>query len=138
VFFRQITYAQERTLLAEGDSVALTTTGAKPFSHWKLWRLDSGYEVIDSSAQNASAIQIFRFDSRFMPIGFSKKSGPLEVTNSRIIPKFPGYEVSCEYKAKEMVCESLAGDGTRSTAAIAGTPPYVVVGEFYVFVSYGL
>jgi hypothetical protein len=130
VLFQQIICAQDRTLLAEGDSVALTTKGTKPLSHWKMWRVDNGYEVIDSSVQNASFIQIFRFDSKLMPIGFSKKTGPLDLPDSRF-PKFPASDISCEYKTKEIACESLAEDGARTTTTIAAVSPYVVVGEFY-------
>lgn len=129
VLFRQIVCAQERTLLAEGDSVALTATGAKPLSHWKLWRVDTGYEVIDSSAGNTFSSQIFRFDSEFMPIGFTKKDGPPDLPDSRI-PKTAGGMIACEYKTKETVCQALSGDGAASKAAIATAAPYVVTGEF--------
>jgi len=47
------------------------------------------------------------------------------------LPKFPGSEISCEYKAKELSCETISGDGTRSTQTVAAVPPYVVIGEFY-------
>jgi TonB family protein len=119
------------TLLAEGDYVAVAKGGNKLLSHWKLWHLNNGeYEVIDSSARNVSAIQTFRFDSRFMPIGFSKKAGPVDIANSRL-PKVPGYEISCEYKAKELICETVSADGTRSTQTVPALPPYVLIGEFY-------
>lgn len=131
--FQPFVSGQERTLLAEGDSIAQTTTGGiKPLTHWKLWRIDSGYEVIDVNVQNDSFIQIFRFDTKFMPIGFSKKMGPVELPKSRInLPKLPGAEISCEYKPKELVCGSSAPDNTQSIVSIDAVPPYVVVGEFY-------
>ena len=130
VLLHQVVCAQERTLLAEGDSVALTTKGTKPLSHWKLWCLDNGYEVIDSSTRNASSTQTFRFDSKFMPTGFAMKIGPLEISDHRR-PEISGSEISCEYKSREILCESIAGDGTRSATKIAAVPPYVVTGEFY-------
>jgi TonB family protein len=123
--------AQGRTLLAEGDYVALAKSGAKPLSHWKLWRINNGeYEVIDSSLRNVSAIQTFRFDSKFMPIGFSKKASPRDLPDSRF-PKVPGYEISCEYKAEQLACETVSGDGTKSKQTVAAVQPYVVVSEFY-------
>ena len=123
--------AQGRALLAEGDYVALANGGTKPLSHWKLWHLRNGeYEVIDSTVRSESTIQTFRFDSQFMPIGFSKRSGSRDLPGA-LIPKVPGYEISCEYKTKELICETTSEDGTRSTQAVPAVPPYVVVGEFY-------
>jgi hypothetical protein len=131
IFLPVAARAQSRTLLAEGDYVVLAKSGVKPLSHWKLWHLDDGkYEVIDSNTQNPSASQVFHFDSKFMPIGFSKKTGPFDLPDSRF-PKFPGSEISCEYKEKELSCETISGDGTRSNHTAAAVPPYVVVGEFY-------
>jgi TonB family protein len=131
ILYPEVAPAQSRTLLAEGDYVALAKSGAKPLSHWKLWHLDDGkYEVIDSNTRNPAAIQVFRFDSKFMPIGFSRKTGPLDLPDSRL-PKFPASEISCDYKAKELSCETISGDGTRSRQTAAAVPPYVVVGEFY-------
>jgi hypothetical protein len=124
-------FAHKIALLAEGDYVALTKSGAEPLSHWKLWHLSNGeYEVIDSGVRNESAIQTFRFDSQFMPIGFSKKAGPLDLP-STVLPKVPGYEISCEYKTKELACETVSENGTRSTQTVPAVPPYVVIGEFY-------
>jgi TonB family protein len=131
VFLHGVVWAQDRTLLAEGDYVALAKSRAKPLSHWKLWRLNNGeYEVTDSSLRNVSAIQTFRFDSKFMPIGFSKKASPRDLPDSRF-PKVPGYEISCEYKAEQVICETASGNGTQSTQTVPVVPPYVVVGEFY-------
>ena len=68
--------AADRRLAAEGDCVARTKTGDKPLSHWQLWHLSNGeYEVIDTSAKNTSSVQIFRFDTQFFPIGYTKKFG---------------------------------------------------------------
>ena len=131
MFLHGVARAQGRTLLAEGDYVALAKSGVKPLSHWKLWHLDDGkYEVIDSNTRSPSAIQIFRFDSKFMPVGFEKKTGPLDLPDPRL-PKIPGSEISCEYEAKELSCETVSGDGARSTQTAAATAPYVVIGEFY-------
>lgn len=131
VLYREVAPAQSRSLLAEGDYVAQAKTGVKPLSHWKLWRVDDGkYEVADSNARNPSAIQVFRFDSKFMPIGFSKRTGLLDLPDSPF-PKFPGSEISFEYKAKELSCEITSGDGARSTQTVPAVPPYVAIGEFY-------
>src|SRR5579864_2322265 len=130
VLVHHIVSAQERKLVAEGDSVAVTTSETKTLSHWQLWRTNEGYEAVDSNARNTSIVQIFRFDSKFMPTGFTRKSGPLELPDAHF-PKSPGFEISCEYETKEAVCESIAGNGTRSTTTIAAMQPYVVTGEFY-------
>jgi hypothetical protein len=131
VLFHEIVGAQDRILLAEGDSVAATKSGAKPLSHWKLWRLNNGeYEVVDTGVRNASVVQTFRFDSQFMPIGYSMKHASLDLQGSRI-PKSPGGEISFEYKPKELTCETISGDGTKSTKTVPAIPPYVAVGEFY-------
>lgn len=123
--------AQSRRLLAEGDYVLQATTGVKRLSHWKLWRVDDGkYEVVDASVRNPSSIQVFRFDSKFMPIGFSKKMGPFDPPDSRL-PKLPGGEITCEYRARELNCVTISGDGKASKETTAAAPPYVVVGEFY-------
>src|SRR5579863_1550354 len=83
----QAVLAADRTLAAEGDCIARTKNGDKPLSHWQLWHLSDGnYEVVDTSAKIASSVQIFRFDSQFLPVGYTLKFGPLSVPQ---IPNFP-------------------------------------------------
>lgn len=131
IFYHGVAPAQSRRLLAEGDYVAHAKSGTKPLSHWKLWHLDDGkYEVIDSSVQNPPSIQTFRFDSKFMPSGFSIKKAPLDIPDSHF-PKIPGFEISCEYMPKELSCETISEDGTRLSQTVAAVRPYVVIGEFY-------
>ncbi len=124
--------AQDRALLAEGDYIALTKSGSKPLSYWKLWHLNSAeFEVIDSGVRNASAIQTFRFDSQFVPSGFSIKAGDWASPDSGLARALPRYEISCAYKVKELTCETRSGDGPKSTKTVLAVSPYVVVGEFY-------
>jgi TonB family protein len=119
--------AVDRTLLAEGDYVELAKSGSKPQSHWRLWQLDSGeYEVVDESLRNASSVQIFRFDSNLMPLGFTKKAGPVDSSDHRF-PGIPGYEISCDYKPNRLTCTSSG----NSNQSISAQPPYVALGEFY-------
>ena len=131
LLFHAIVCAQDRTLLAEGDSVATTKSGSKPISHWKLWQLNNGeYEVIDTGVRNPSVVQTFRFDSQFMPVGFSMKRAPLDLQDSRV-PKLPGSAISFEYGPKQLTCETISGDGTKSTKTVPAVSPYVAIGEFY-------
>lgn len=131
MLLHELVCAQGRTLLAEGDYVGLGKSGAERLLHWKLWHLDNGeYEAVDTSVRNPSATQTFRFNSQFMPIGFSKSAGPLDLSDSPF-PKVPGYEISCEYKPKELICEAISGDGTKSIQTVPAVQPYVVAGEFY-------
>jgi len=124
--------AADRTLAAEGDCVARTKTGDKPLSHWQLWHLSNGeYEVIDASAKNASSIQIFRFDSQFLPIGYTKKFGPLVMPQVPNVPTFSGQTISCQYGSTELRCDAESSEGHKSTTSIAAKPPYVFIGEFY-------
>jgi hypothetical protein len=129
--------AADRTLAAEGDYIARTKTGDKPLSHWQLWHLSNGeYEVVDTSTQNASSVQLFRFDSQFLPIGYTKKVGPIsmpQVPNAPVISgrTFPGSAISCQYDSKELSCSAESSEGHKSTASMAAKPPYVFIGEFY-------
>ncbi len=126
-----IAHAQSRTLLAEADTAALTKSGTRTLSHWKLWRLDSGeYEVIDASVANTESIQTFRFNSKSLPIGFSIKTAPLNLADPRL-PKIPEAEISCEYKPEELTCKGRAGDKPESKQTIPAVSPYVAIGEFY-------
>ncbi len=124
----------DRTLAAEGDYVARTKIGDKTLSHWQLWYLSNGeYEVVDTSVKNASSIQIFRFDHKFFPIGYTKKLGQISQAQVPIqnFPKIPGETISCQYQSKELNCTAESSEGHKSSASIAAKPPYVFVGEFY-------
>jgi len=124
--------ATGRTLVAEGDYVAQTKTGDKPLSHWQLWHLsDGGYEVVDTNVKNASSVQIFRFDSHFLPIGYIRKLGPVSKTQNSNVATLPGWTISCQYESKELSCDDQSSDGRKSTTSIAAEAPYVVTGEFY-------
>jgi hypothetical protein len=119
--------AKDRTLVAEGDYIARTKTGDKPLSHWQLWHLSNGgYEVVDTSIKNASSVQIFRFDSQFLPIGYSKKLGRISKSQT------PGVAtISCQYESKKLSCDAESSEGLKSTTSLAADAPYVVTGEFY-------
>jgi hypothetical protein len=133
----QALIAADRTLAAEGDCVARTKAGDKPLSHWQLWHLSNGeYEVVDTSAKNASSIQIFRFDSQFLPIGYTKKLGPTSWPQVPNVPTIsgrtiPGLTISCQYQSAELICDAESSEGHKSTTSIAAKRPYVFVGEFY-------
>jgi hypothetical protein len=43
----------------------------------------------------------------------------------------PGGEISFKYRPKELICETISGDGTKSTQTVPAVPPYVAIGEFY-------
>jgi hypothetical protein len=124
-------------LAAEGDSIARTKTGDKSLSHWQLWHLSNGeYEVVDTSTNNASSVQIFRFDSQFLPIGYTKKFGTTswpQIPNAPTISgrTIPGWTISCQYQSAELICDAESSEGHKSTTSIAAKPPYVFIGEFY-------
>ena len=124
--------AKDRTLVAEGDYVASTKTGEKPLSHWQLWHLrNGGYEVVDASVKNASSVQIFRFDSQFLPIGYVKKLGPISKPKASNVATIPRRTISCRYESRELSCDAESSEGRKSTTSIAAEAPYVVTGEFY-------
>jgi hypothetical protein len=128
----QTLLATDRTLAAEGDYVAQTKTGDKPLSHWQLWRLSNGdYEVVDTSIKNASSVQIFRFDRQFLPIGYTKKFGPISMPQVPNLPTISGQTISCQYGSSQLSCAAESSEGHKSAAAIAAKPPYVFIGEFY-------
>ncbi len=127
-----IASAKDRTLVAEGDYIAWTKAGDKPLSHWQLWHLSSGgYEVVDTSIKNASSVQIFRFDSQFMPIGYSKKLGPIPKPRASNVATTPGWTISCQYESKKLSCDAESSEGLKSTTSTAADAPYVVTGEWY-------
>lgn len=133
----QMLLSADRTLAAEGDYIAQTKTGDKPLSHWQLWHLSNGdYEVVDTSTKNASSVQIFRFDSQFLPIGYTKKFGPTSWPQVPNVPAIsgrtiPGSTISCQYQSAELVCNAESTEGHKSTTSIAAKPPYIFIGEFY-------
>jgi hypothetical protein len=130
--FSQTLLAADRTLAAEGDYIAQTKTGDKPLAHWQLWHLSNGdYEVVDTSTKNASSVQIFRFDPQFLPIGYTKKFGPISMPQVPNVPTIPGRTISCQYESKELSCDAESSEGHKSTTSIAAKPPYVFIGEFY-------
>src|ERR1035441_374564 len=96
----------DRTLAAEGDTIARTKTGDTPLAHWQLWHLSNGdYEVVDTSVKNASTVQIFRFDSQFLPIGYTKKFGPISKAQVPNFPAIPGQTISCRYESRKLRSE---------------------------------
>jgi hypothetical protein len=124
--------AKDRRLVAEGDYVAWTKTGDKPLSHWRLWQLSNGgYEVVDTNIKNASSVQIFRFDSQFLPIGYIKKLGPISKPQASNATTIPGWTISCQYESKKLSCDAESSEGRKSTTSIVAEAPYVVTGEFY-------
>lgn len=133
----QTLFAADRRLAAEGDNIARTKTGDKVLSHWQLWHLSSGeYEVIDTSAKNASSVQVFRFNSQFLPIGYAWKFGPTSWPQFANAPTLsgrtiPGQTISCQYGSKELSCTAESSEGHKSTSSIAAKTPYVFIGEFY-------
>jgi hypothetical protein len=122
-----ISSAKDRTLVAEGDYSARTKTGDKPLSHWQLWHLSNGgYEVVDTSIKNASSVQIFRFDSQFLPTGYSKRLGGISKAQASGVAT-----ISCQYESRRLSCDAESSEGLKSTTSIAADAPYVVTGEFY-------
>jgi len=127
-----IASVKNRTLVAEGDYIAWIKTGDEPLSHWQLWHLSNGgYEVVDTSIKNASSVQVFRFDSRFLPIGYSKKSGPIPKPQASNVATTPGWTISCQYESKKLSCDAESSEGLKSTTSIPADAPYVVTGEVY-------
>jgi hypothetical protein len=115
-----------------GSRRGLHKAGDKPLAHWQLWHLSNGdYEVVDTSVKNASSVQIFRFDSQFLPIGYTKKFGPISKPEIPNFPTIPGQTISCQYESRELRCDAESSEGHKSTASMAATPPYVFIGEFY-------
>lgn len=131
----QTALTQDRTLIAEGDYAAKRTDGDKVLAHWKLWQLSTGgYEAVESGAKYVTITQTFRFDARFMPVGYSFQLGPLPKAVTDQYPKAPTLYpmgVSCEYQPHELRCESDS-NGHHSVASIPAETPYVFIpGELY-------
>jgi hypothetical protein len=129
------TSAADRTLAAEGDYVAQSDLH-KPLAHWKVWHLRAGgYEVVETLAgPSRNIVQVFRFDSQFLPSGFS-----LTIDTRPTIPNTaqkPPFEIfptiiSCRYDVEDLSCESES-NGKKSHISIPAKLPYVFVpGEFY-------
>lgn len=128
----QTPHGADRTLAAEGDYVAQTKVGDKTLSHWQLWYLSNGdYEVVDTSVKNVSSVQIFRFDHQFLPIGYTKKFGPMSNAQLPASGTIPGQTISCQYGITVLSCTAESSQGYKSAATIEVKPPYVFVGEFY-------
>jgi len=127
--FSGATFAAERTLVAEGDYVGQTKDGGKLLAHWKLWRLGSGeFEVLESPVKDASVIQIFRFDDKFLPIGYTLKT---ERSPARPGQVASSMTVACQFKPQELQCDTEY-DGHSASASIPAKQPYVFQpGEFY-------
>lgn len=121
---------QDGTLIAEGDYAAKKRDGDKVLAHWKFWRLSTGeYEAIEASG---ALTQTFRFDAQFMPVGYSFRLDPhpRALTNPRV-PTISPMGVSCEYKPRELRCESDY-KGQHSAASTPAEAPYVFIpGELY-------
>jgi hypothetical protein len=127
----QIGAAQDRTLIAEGDYVAQSENGNKPVAHWKLSQLTSGeYEVTESFVKNPYVTQIFRFDVKFLPIGYSIAINPSSGPDAR--PDFHSTKLSCIYKANELACDAEY-DGRKSRTSIPAREPYTVALDEYWF-----
>jgi hypothetical protein len=127
LLFSATAHGADRLLVAEGDYVTQKSDGVKPLAHWKLWHLGNGeYEVSESSTTtNAPITQIFHFDAKFVPTGYSlilaknltAGSGPMSV--------------SCKYGTRELRCDSEY-KGKKTSASIPAKQPYVFApGEFY-------
>jgi hypothetical protein len=127
----QIGAAQDRTLIAEGDYVAQNENGSKPLAHWKLSQLTSGeYEVTESFVRNPYVTQIFRFDVKFLPIGYSIAINP--GTSAQPRPDIHSMNLSCVYKANELACDSEY-EGRKSRTSIPAREPYTVALDEYWF-----
>ena len=129
----QIGTAQDRALIAEGDYVDQSENGSKPVAHWKLSHLTSGeYEVTESFAKNPYVTQIFRFDAKFLPIGYSIAINPVLGTSAQPRPDLHSMNLSCVYKASELACDSEY-EGRKSRTSIPSREPYTVALDEYWF-----
>jgi TonB family protein len=134
--FCRFTPAQDRTLIAEGDYAAQRKEGEKILAHWKLWHLRNGeYEAVESTTRNALITQTFRFDARFMPIGFALKFDRLPKVeldrHPEVAANFHPMSVSCDYKPDQLSC-ATEYDGRNSVSSVVAKAPYVFIpGEFY-------
>jgi hypothetical protein len=129
----QIGTAQDRTLIAEGDYIAQSQNSSKPVAHWKLSHLISGeYEVTESFVKNPYVTQIYRFDVKFLPIGYSLEINPALGTSAQSRPDLHSMNLSCVYKANELACDS-EDEGRKSRTSIPAREPYTVAIEEYWF-----
>jgi hypothetical protein len=128
--FAQPANTPDRTLAAEGDTVVHSKDGNKPAFHWKIWHLSDGsYEVVDVSAQNALAIQTYRFDPQLMPLGYTLQIG--QPQGKPAWAQASKTTISCQYEPRKLSCETESSDGHKSEASIGADPPFICVGEFY-------
>jgi hypothetical protein len=129
----QIGSAQDRALIAEADYIAQSENSSKPVAHWKLWHLTSGeYEVTESFVKNPYVTQIYRFDVKFLPIGYSIAINPVLGTSAQPRPDLHSMNLSCVYKANELACDSDY-EGRKSRASIPARGPYTVAIDEYWF-----
>jgi hypothetical protein len=129
------TLAADRTLAAEGDYVSQSNPN-KPLAHWKLWRLRNGeYEVQETLAGPTYVMQVFHFDSQFLPNGFSltidtERKRPKALRSKAPWKSYPTI-VSCRYTLQDLTCEG-ENNGKKSASSIVPQQPYVFVpGDFY-------
>jgi hypothetical protein len=129
--------AADRILAAEGDYVAQSNP-SKPLAHWKVWHFRTGeYEVVETLAGPLrNIVQVFRFDSRFLPNGFSltiDTQPAIPDAQRQKLPMVASYPtiISCRYGVEDLGCDTES-DGKRSAISIPAKPPYIFVfGEFY-------
>jgi hypothetical protein len=129
----QIGIAQDRALIAEGDYIAQSENGSNPVAHWKLSHLASGeYEVTESFAKTPYVTQIFRFDVKFLPIGYSIAINPVLGSSTLPRPDLHSMNLSCVYKGNELACDSEY-EGRKSRTSIPAREPYTVALNEYWF-----
>ena len=119
----------ERVLAAEADTVASTSQGEKPISHWKIWNLrDGGYEVVVTSLRGPSVVQKFRFDGQMKPLEYRLTGSPMQGTGQE---SKMGMTIFCQYKPAELVCTAKTSEGQDAVASVSAPAPFVFVLEFY-------
>ena len=127
--FAQPPSSTKRVLVAEGDSVYRTKQKETPTEHWKLWRLENGdYEVDEDSISRPGVIQIYRFDTHLIPLGFTWKIQNERSTDGKAPTH--SFVLSCQYLPEQLKCESESR-GHKSEAVESARPPFVMMGEFY-------
>lgn len=80
--------ATDRTLAAEGDYVSQQYP--KRPAHWKLWHLRDGTYEVEETLLRGNVVQVFRFDSQFLPTGFSLTIDP-DKARSKVLPQKPPF-----------------------------------------------
>lgn len=119
----------ERVLAAEADTVASTSQGEKPISHWKIWNLrDGGYEVAVTSLRQPSVVQEFWLDGQMKPLAYRLTGSPMQRAGQE---SKTGMTIFCQYKPVELVCTEKSSEGQEAVASVSARPPFVFVLEFY-------